>query len=252
MSGQASSALIAALWLLLAGCEREAAPVPATSASAAPVDEASAAPLPEPISSPSPIASADPAGLTGVRYAPRDDCEAAPGFTTFRKALVSAIRARDGAALATLASPDITLDYGGGSGIEELQKRLADPERQLWSELGAILPLGCAVEGGLAAMPWVFWNVADDVDSYSAMMVTGDDVALLDSPTGKDKGNVGWFIVTIDPMDYNPDAQFTRVRLDNGDKGWVETAKLRSLLDYRLIAEPKDGKWRITAFIAGD
>lgn len=252
MSGRASSALITALWLLLAGCEREAVPVPAISASAAPVAETSALSSAEPLSSPSPVAGAEPVGLAGIRYAPRDDCAAAPGWPAFRKALVSAIRARDGAALAALASPDITLDYGGGSGIEELKKRLADPERQLWAELGAILPLGCAVEGGLAAMPWVFWNVPGDVDSYSAMVVTGDDVALLDSPKGKDKGNVGWFIVNIDPMDYNPDARFTPVRLDNGDKGWVETARLRSLLDYRLIAEPKNGKWQITAFIAGD
>ncbi|KPF93353.1 hypothetical protein IP81_03775 [Novosphingobium sp. AAP83] len=252
MMGRAGPSLIAAFWLTLAGCEREAAPVPAPSSSALPPPEASAVPSPEPSASPTPIASAEPASVSGQTYAPQDDCAAAPGWPTFHKSLVAAIRARDGAALAALSSADVTLDYGGGNGVEELQKRLADPERELWQELEQLLPLGCAVEGGLAAMPWVFWNVPDSTDSYSAMLVTGKDVALRDGPNGKALGNVGWAIVDIDPMAYKPDAKTTPVTLANGDKGWIETARLRSLLDYRLIAEPKDGGWQITAFIAGD
>ena len=252
MTEWAGSALIAALWLTLAGCDREAAPAPAASTSAAPGLEASAIPSPEPATSPSPDVSAEPTSLAGVTYAPRDDCSTTPGWAAFHKALVSAIRARDAAALAALASPDVTLDYGGGSGTAELQKRLGDPERQLWQELDALLPLGCTVEGGLAAMPWVFWNVPDNIDSYSAMLVTGSEVPLRDGPNGKEQGNVGWFIVGLDPMEYKPNAKMTKVTLDNGDKGWVETGNLRSLLDYRLIAEPKDGNWQITAFIAGD
>ena len=252
MSGRAGSALIAAFWLALAGCEREASPVPVASTPAAPTPDTSASPAPEPVESPSPAASAEPTEPAGIAYAPQDDCASAPGWPAFRKALVAAIRARDAAALAALASADVTLDYGGGSGTAELQKRLADPERQLWQELESLLPLGCAVEGGLAAMPWVFWNVPEDADSYTAMVVTGENVPLRDTPKGKVLGNVSWFIVNIDPMAFKPDAKTTRVTLGNGDKGWVETEKLRSLLDYRLIAEPKDGSWLITAFIAGD
>jgi hypothetical protein len=194
----------------------------------------------------------EPPALAGIRYAPRDDCADKPGWPAFRKALVTAIKARDADAMAALATPDIALDYGGGSGTAELKKRLADPESGLWQELSTILPLGCAVEGGLAAMPWVFWNVPEAVDSYSAMLVLGDETPLREKPGGKDISPVGWLIVGIDPMDFDPKAKATRVTLDNGRKGWVETAKLRSLLDYRLIAEPKDGVWRITAFIAGD
>ncbi|MBA4353743.1 MAG: hypothetical protein C0409_03540 [Novosphingobium sp.] len=253
MSGTTGSALIAAACLMLAGCEREAAPVAAGTAPAEPLPRATTQPsLPEPPSSPVAAASAEPSELSGTTYAPRDDCAAAPGWPAFRKTLVSAITARDATALAALASADITLDYGGGSGVEELKKRLADPERHLWHQLDAILPLGCALEGGLVAMPWVFWNVPDDIDSYSAMLITSGTVNLLDRPGGRTKGNVGWFIVGIDPMGYKPDARMTQVTLANGDKGWVPTSRLRSLLDYRLIAEPKDGGWQITAFIAGD
>ncbi|MFN4135431.1 MAG: hypothetical protein ACK4G2_07240 [Novosphingobium sp.] len=194
----------------------------------------------------------EPEALAGLAYPPQDECAARPGWPAFRKSLGNAIRARDADALAALAAPDIMLDYGGSSGIAELKRRLADPAGGLWQELAAILPLGCAVQGGLAAMPWVFWNVPETVDSYHAMLVLGDATPLRQTPGGKVISPVGWFLVGIDPMAFDRARPETQVTLDNGRKGWIETARLRSLLDYRLIAEPVDGTWRITAFIAGD
>lgn len=240
----------------LAGCGSggEPAAPPSAKASApaappsAPAPQATDAPEPEP----SNLATASPAPPPATRYAPRDDCTTQPGWPAFRKSLVAAIKARDAQALAKLAAADITLDYGGGSGPAELIKRLEDPETKLWQELDAILPLGCAIQGGLAAMPWVFWNVPEDIDSYSAMLVLGEDTALLDKAGGKPIGSAGWTIVGINPMDFDTGARTTRITTHDGTKGWIETRKLRSLLDYRLIAEPKDGQWQITAFIAGD
>lgn len=255
MAGRVTPALFAAS-LALAGCGPDATPAPAPTAR--PSATASATPAPEPSEVPEPEPSAEPSRIAGATFAPRDECSSAPGFTAFRKSLVSSIKARDVEALAALAAPDITLDYGGGSGTEELRKRLADPDRKLWSELDGIMPLGCAVEGGLAAMPWVFWNVPEQVDSYSAMLVTGEDAELLDASDQKGKGRskalgqIGWRIVGIDPLKYDPKASMTQVTLETGEKGWVESRRLRSLLDYRIIAEPKDGSWQITAFIAGD
>ncbi|OYZ44970.1 MAG: hypothetical protein B7Y31_02145 [Novosphingobium sp. 16-62-11] len=241
--------------MALAGCDSEPQPEPSASAAAvAPVEPApclAPPPQPEPSASASVIAEV-PEVFAGVRYAPQDDCSVQPGWPAFRKALVTAIQTRDADGLATLAAPDIALDYGGGSGTAELKKRLADPKTGLWQELDAILPLGCAMEGGLAAMPWVFWHVPEDIDSYNAMLVMGDQTPLRDKLDGKAISPVGWFIVGIDPMGFDPKAPSTRVALRNGQQGWVETEKLRSLLDYRLIAEPQDGTWRITAFIAGD
>ncbi|MBB3861625.1 hypothetical protein GGQ88_002913 [Novosphingobium hassiacum] len=252
MSGRAGPALIAALWLALAGCDRDPAPVPAPSARPHPAVAASAAPAPEPSESPSAQPAAEPSVAAAQTYPPRNDCSTALGWPAFYKALTTAVRARDATGLAALASPDITLDYGGGSGVEELKKRLAEPERKLWAELDAIMPLGCAVQGGLAAMPWVFWNIPDDIDGYSAMLVTGDAVELLDGPKGKPLAMVGWQLVGIDPMEFRPDKPTTKVTLRDARKGWIATARLRSLLDYRVIAEPKDNGWQITAFIAGD
>ncbi|MFN3423844.1 MAG: hypothetical protein ACK40C_03975 [Novosphingobium meiothermophilum] len=244
----------------LAGCDRTPQP-PVSPAAKAAAAQASAAAPPEPDPAPTPAPKpgispspdqAAPEALAGLTYPPQDECAARPGWPAFRKSLGNAIRARDADSLAALAAPDIMLDYGGGSGIAELKRRLADPAGGLWQELAAILPLGCAVEGGLAAMPWVFWNVPETVDSYHAMLVLGDATPLRQTPGGKVISPVGWFLVGIDPMAFDRTKPETQVTLDNGRKGWIETARLRSLLDYRLIAEPADGTWRITAFIAGD
>ncbi|MFM2372665.1 MAG: hypothetical protein RIS85_2387 [Pseudomonadota bacterium] len=239
--------------LALAACGNEPAPVPSATPAATPSDLPIPAPSVEPEASAIPIASAsEDAPVAAATYVPQDECAAKPGWPAFRKALSSAIKARDVDGMAALASADVTLDYGGGSGIAELKRRLADPASGLWKELDALLPLGCAVEGGLAAMPWVFWNVPEDIDSYSAMLVLGDDTPLLAKPGGKAVGAAGWQIVGIDPLDFAAKAPTTRVTLHDGGKGYVETVRLRSLLDYRLIAEPKDDTWQITAFIAGD
>lgn len=244
----------------LAGCGNGSEPDASPSASAAsPIpppspraSESAAAPEPE-ASEPATLA---PTSVKEARYAPRDECQKQPGWPAFHKAVVAAIRKRDAQALSKLAAPDIALDYGGGNGAAELIKRLDDPDTKLWQELDALLPLGCAVQGGLAAMPWVFWNVPEDIDSYRAMLVLGDDTTLLDKPLdkpgGKPSAQAGWTIVGIDPMDFDSEAKAIRVTTHDGTKGWIETRKLRSLLDYRLIAEPKQGQWQITAFIAGD
>ena len=240
----------------LAGCNGENASQPEQAAKASPSTAAPAALVPAPASAPaaeaSDTATEAPTAPSVVRYAPQDDCATQPAWPAFRKSLVAAIKTRDAQGLAKLAAPDVALDYGGGTGPAELVKRLNDPETRLWQELDAILPLGCAVQGGLAAMPWIFWNVPEDIDSYSAMLVLGDDTVMLDKPGGKPAAQVGWTIVGMDPMDFDTDAKATLVTTHDGQKGWIETRKLRSLLDYRLIAEPKDGTWQITAFIAGD
>jgi len=46
--------------------------------------------------------------------------------------------------------------------------------------------------------------------------------------------------------------EFLQVQLDDDAQGYIATDKLRSLLDYRLIASSRNGRWRITSFVAGD
>jgi hypothetical protein len=197
------------------------------------------------------------AALPALALPPRDDCAALPGWSAFAAKLSAAVKARDAAALAALSSPDVTLDYGGGHGPAELQKRLAAPAGQaVWADLARILPLGCAVQGDLAVLPWFFWNVPDEVDPGMTMLVTGQGVPLRAKPsdTAAEVDKLDWSLVTIATTPaYNPAARYTAVITGKPQrKGWIETARLRSLLARRVIAERKGDDWRISALVAGD
>jgi hypothetical protein len=230
--------------LALAGCgstedtSKGEAPVPSKGVAAAtPANPAQAPAKPAPGS-----------------YPPRDDCSKQAGWTDFRARLADAVARRDADLLVSLTEPDVQLDFGGGSGTQELRKRLDAPNYRLWDELTKILPLGCAYADGSAAMPWLFLNAPANADPYEAMWVTGSAVPLREeaSPTARQVGKLDWAIVNVGP--YNePNPKFLKVT-DPQSKasGYVDAKSLRSLIDYRLIAESKDGNWRITALIAGD
>jgi hypothetical protein len=191
--------------------------------------------------------------VSAGRFAPIETCDRLPGATAFRAALGSAVRRRDGAALAALASPTIRLDFGEGAGTTELRRRLAGAEgRKLWRELDRILPLGCAVQAGNLVMPSVFAHDFGDTDPFDVMLVTGARVPLLARPNAAARPLrlLSWIMVSpVSAGDF--EKPFRRVRL-GAQTGYVETAKLRSALDYRLVVSHTRGAWQIDAFVAGD
>ena len=248
---------------LLAACDRAEFP-PETTASAIPATLAppvapSVAPLAMPVPSPTISATSSAESLASAKplaaYPPRDECAKLPGFPVFRDALFAATAKRDGEALVALADPEVRLDFGGGSGHEELRKRLADPTSRLWGEIAALAALGCAADGTVATLPAIFSRVPDDVDPGRTMLVTGSDVPLRrkPSPAAPEVRKLDWALVTLKGDGFDPAARYAEVTASDGSAGFVANAKLRSLLDYRLIADRTEGgAYRITALIAGD
>lgn len=259
LRGLALAALIA-----LAGCDRTAEPGASASAgeqpaqtAAAPAASASAEPVSAAATreeSTAASGAADEPAVKAASYPPRDDCAKQPGWRAFRDMLGHAVARRDGDALTALVSPEVQLDYGGGHGIDTLRRRLDDQDYRLWDKLAAILPLGCGFQGKLAALPWIFWNTPETLDPYQGMWVTGSAVPLRENPaaTAAPLATLDWALVEAAPhKEANP--RFLKVTLpQTGTSGYVEAGKLRSVIDYRVIAEPSGGSWRITAIIAGD
>jgi hypothetical protein len=195
-----------------------------------------------------------PVKLAVGKYAPQDECKDVPGAEDFRAQLAAAIKARDAGRLAALAAPDVKLDFGGGSGIGALRARLSTDKPDLWGELSELMELGCGVnEQGGITIPWYAAQEIDGIDPATAMIVTGEKVPLRIDPKDKagEAEEVSWDVVTL--MDgLRPDDAFQKVKTSDGTVGYVATDKLRSLLDYRLIASSRDGKWSFTSLVAGD
>lgn len=201
------------------------------------------------------IVAADPAATSTAPhgpYAPQDTCASVEGADAFRRQLAAAVRARDVDALVGLAASDIKLDFGGGAGAAELRKRLNDPSWGLWEELDELMRLGCSAndQGGIT-IPW-FFDQDLAADPLSVMLVTGTNIAVLaePDPDSRQIATVSWDVVKIDNL--KPEEPYQQVELGDETVGFIATDKLRSLLDYRLIASSRNRKWSITSFIAGD
>ena len=248
---------------LLAGCDgAERAPEPANHRNPKTLATRVAPPVMSPTRPmPSAEPSAPPAPKTSdafkplAAYQPRDECVKLPGFPAFRDAMFAATAKRDGEALVALADPAIHLDFGGGAGRDEFRKRLADPKSGLWGEIAALAALGCAADGAVATMPAVFSRMPADVDAGRTMLVTGSEVPLRrkPSPAAPQVRKLNWALVTLKGEGFDPAAPYAQVAVADGSSGYVATAKLRSVLDYRLVADKTEGEiYRITALIAGD
>lgn len=189
-------------------------------------------------------------------FAPQNECRGLAGANDFRRVLTTAVVNRNEDMLLDLASPEVLLDFGGGSGRDLLRERLTDPEYKLWEELDKILRLGCAsYDEGTIVLPWYFAQDLGTEDAYATLLVTGAGV-----PFYKDRDaaspmidRLNWDVVTLlDEWSADPYA-LAHVALPSGRKGYVAWAKLRSQVDYRLLAERgEDGRFRITNLIAGD
>ena len=224
---------------LLAGCNSEPKPPQAP-----PSDAASAAATPFPAANAS---DPDPTKAAGLwldrqteprqagKWAPRDECGSLPGARAFREKLAAAVQARDADAIAAMAIEDIRLGFGGEDGKRRFLAALKAPDGKLMNELGQLLQLGCAgSDGGGLTIPWYFQQELGDIDSGSAMLVTGVDVPLLaeGKPGAGTSEKVSWDLVTL-TAGLKPGAAYQQVKSASGKTGFVATDKLRSLLAHR-------------------
>jgi len=229
--------LAIALLLTCAACSQEEAPADEV----AEVAEDIVAPAPEP----TPLARGE--------WAPQDECAEVEGAAAFRRQLAAAVEARDADALVALTAEDIKLDFGGGAGKQELRARLNDEARNLWDELDALMALGCSAndQGGIT-IPWYFDQDMGASDPFQTWLVTGEEVPILTAPRASAErlDLVSWDLV--EAVSYDPEAPFQEIKVADGGTGFIASDKLRSLVDYRLIASSRNGRWRITSFVAGD
>ena len=192
---------------------------------------------------------------TPAQLPPVDRCQGDAAFDQFRAALSDAVARKDAAALKALAADDVRANFGGDGGWKEFAATWsldAPATSGLWKELGKVLALGCAkTEAGGRVFPGLFEDMGDDVDPFD-LLVVRPGAALRASPEagGIVKARLDWTVTSV--VENPAPGHWVKVQVPGGPAGWVETDFTISPIDYRLVSELRDGRWKITAFVAGD
>jgi hypothetical protein len=161
-------------------------------------------------------------------------------------------------ALTALMSDDVHVSFGGRRGRQEFVafwRQTPAEHGQLWRQLDTILTLGCAsTRDGRGdeyrALPAMFVT-SGALDGFTTWVALPGAV-LRERPSTKARAVMrvpAWTV--LGEVEYNG-GDWIKVRTPRGRRGHVAVGLARSIIDYRLIVEQRAGRWRITAFLAGD
>lgn len=204
----------------------------------------------------------------GTPFKPFDEAGQDPAFQAFRDDLLAAVKRRDLEAVVHVAAADILLSYGEDTGPERLREWLAGQSSEvdaayLWGQLEDVLAHGGGwdQQGGFGAPYWFAGTpqLPDDTDWYEVLYVVGEKVRMR-AGAGTDKavlGTASYEVVFADDPDHvwetdGEGKEWLYVRTTDNRKGWIRGDFLRGPFGYRAGFEQRDGRWKLTYFLAGD
>jgi hypothetical protein len=189
-------------------------------------------------------------------FRPVDQAVQQPEFFAFRARLQTAVARRDTAAVLAVLHPGVRNTFGGEGGVQEFREawHLEAPDSRLWPTLAAVLAWGGSfgADGSFTA-PYVSSCWPADLDGFEYIAVVGDSARVRSQPdsSGTLLANLGFSIVPVGDVE-DRDAAWLPVRLADGRSGYVDRRCLRGPADYRAVFAKLDGRWQLTALIAGD
>ena len=191
---------------------------------------------------------------------PVDEAAKDPTFFAFRARLFQAIQKKDSAFLLSIVDPAIENNFGGTNGFANF-KTIWHPERAtspVWSELMRTLSLGGKFDNDKSySAPYLFNSFPEKFDAFEHSAIIDDSVRVRKEPNTRSTviRTLSFDVVKLGQdkaAPYGTSRQWVPVVLADGQKGYVAAEYIRSSIDYRAIFEKKNGKWIMTAFIAGD
>ena len=191
-------------------------------------------------------------GRTNPRLLPVDEASSSPEFSQYRARLQMAVERRDLEAVVAAADSDIRLGFDGSGGHDGLRRAFSE-DPTLWDELRVVLALGGSFPMPMAfAAPYVYSAWPGEFDAFECAAVTGAKVRVrtaprLDAPM---MTAVTHSIVRL--LASSDDGKWAQVQLADGRKGYIWRTYVRSPVYYRALFNLIDGRWRMTAFVAGD
>lgn len=198
------------------------------------------------------------------KFLPPNDLGKDKSLVTFVSQLKTAVKKKDKAALLSLLDKDIKNNFGGNGGIEEFKQQWHWPKDTLtvWHHLQRVLDIGGGFMNQGAesnyAFPYVFNLDIGEGDIFSAGVITGKNVNLREKPDLKAKvlTQLSYDVVKFSGETRGKNAvadpEWHQIETANHKKGWVFWKYVYSPVGYRLILYKDKGKWKVSAFVAGD
>lgn len=197
---------------------------------------------------------------------PVDEGKLDASFKSFREKLIEAIEKRDVKYIVGILDPAIVNSFGGNGGIEEFKKmwKIDSPTSELWDELLIVLTNGGSFlkeeNNNLFCAPYSFKQFPEDLDAFEYQLIFDNNVNLRARPDLKAEtvAQLSYNVVKVDyensVADKNKEGEYLWLKVETlgGKKGFVSAKFVRSPIDYRACFEKKNGKWKMTTFVAGD
>lgn len=201
------------------------------------------------------------AGAQARKLLPVDEAHEDKTFLAFRDRLLEAAKNRDSKLVMSAVHPRIRNSFGDDGGIKEFRKKWKpeSPDSELWGTLVEILRLGGSFrEAGKGRdfwAPYVYSNFPDDVDAFEYLAVTGENVNVRRKPDPASEvvSTLSYDLVKApDGPPRSEASEWTRIITPDGKEGFVSRRFLRSPVDYRAAFTKVNGRWMMSALVAGD
>jgi hypothetical protein len=185
-----------------------------------------------------------------------DEASNDPDFLAFRTRLLEAVASRDTAFILSLVSDGILNSLGGDGGIDEFIRhwQLDAEVSRFWTEFETLLRLGGAFmtdDRFLAPYTAATWqNTNLDGFDYSAVIGANVNVRSEPSLTAPVVSRMSYQTVR-EARSISSD-EWVPVRLTDGGTAYINKRYVRSPISYRAMFERSNGRWELTAFLAGD
>lgn len=199
------------------------------------------------------------------RYvAPVDEAKKDQSFFAFRTKLVEAAKKRDIKFVLSVVDRNIKNSFGGNDGIAEFKKawKINSPTSEFWGEfLPVITGGGSFIKDGsnkLFFAPYTFNSFPENLDAFSHSVILGNKVSLrskadTNAPVVVNLSyNIVEILESIKDRNNSEKVSWYEVKTLGGKRGFVKAEFVRSPIDYRAGFEKKNGKWKMTIFVAGD
>ncbi|GHA75561.1 hypothetical protein [Pontibacter akesuensis] len=182
--------------------------------------------------------------------------------------LRQAVQTQNPEQLQQLLDPNIKTSFGGTGGWSSFTEQWhpENKDAEVWLLLDHLLRLGggypIVEDKNLYALPYVYSKWPDSIDAFSHVAVVKDGATLREQPAVSAEG-----ICTLDrvvlQVDYEnsypqgeqaPKKEWWAAQTTDGKlQGYVHHTDVYSPVGYRaLLNKGRNGKWRMTALVAGD